>query len=103
MSTFAFDYLSELIKRIERIRDEEGEALQQAAKLMADAIEGGHSLFAFGCTHSSLPIQDLVYRAGGLMLINPILAPGIASLDVHPATLSSAMEQMTGICESDPG
>ncbi|MGB9799220.1 MAG: sugar isomerase domain-containing protein [Thermanaerothrix sp.] len=96
MSTFAFDYLNELIKRIERIRDEEGESLQQAAKLMADAIEGGHSLFAFGCTHSSLPIQDLVYRAGGLMLINPILAPGIASLDVHPATLSSAMEQMTG-------
>jgi len=96
MSAFAFEYLNCLIELLARIRDEESEALEQAAQIMADAIEHGHSIFAFGCTHSSLPIQDLVYRAGGLMLINPILAPGIASLDVHPATLSSAMEQMTG-------
>lgn len=96
MSSFFHEYLSHLIERLERVRNEESEQIKQAAKLMSDAIEKGHSLFAFGCTHSSLPIQDLVYRAGGLMLINPILAPGIASLDVHPVTLSSAIEQMTG-------
>ena len=63
---------------------------------MADAIEGGKKIFAFGCTHSSLPIQDLVYRAGGLMLINPIFGPGIASLDIKPTTMSSEIEKLSG-------
>jgi uncharacterized phosphosugar-binding protein len=48
------------------------------------------------CTHSSLPIQDLVYRAGGFMLINPIFGPGIASLDIQPATMSSEIERLQG-------
>lgn len=71
-------------------------SIEQAAKMIADAIENGHTLFAFGCTHSSLPIQDLVYRAGGLMLVNPLFGPGITALDIKPTTISSAMEQMEG-------
>jgi len=96
MSKFSTKYLNTTIELLSRIRDEEQEALDQAAKTMADAIEQGHCLFAFGCTHSSLPIQDLVYRAGGFMLINPIYGPGITALDIKPTTISSAMEQMPG-------
>ncbi len=77
MDTLAKTYLNTAIQLLSRIRDEETDAIEQAAKLVADAIEQGHSLFAFGCTHSSLPIQDLVYRAGGLMLVNPLFGPGI--------------------------
>ncbi len=96
MSTLDRKYLETAIALLTRIKDEELEALEQAAKMMADAIEQGHCLFAFGCTHSSLPIQDLVYRAGGLMLMNPIFGPGITALDIKPTTISSAMEQMQG-------
>ncbi len=96
MSTLDRKYLDTAIALLTRIRDEELGPLEQAAKMMADAIEQGHCLFAFGCTHSSLPIQDLVYRAGGLMLINPIFGPGITALDIKPTTISSAMEQMQG-------
>lgn len=96
MSKFSTKYLNTTIELLSRIRDEEQEALDLAAKTMADAIEQGHCLFAFGCTHSSLPIQDLVYRAGGFMLINPIYGPGITALDIKPTTISSAMEQMPG-------
>lgn len=96
MNKFSTKYLNTTIELLQRIRDEEQDALEQAAKTMADAVEQGHCLFAFGCTHSSLPIQDLVYRAGGFMLVNPIYGPGIAALDIKPTTISSAMEQMQG-------
>jgi uncharacterized phosphosugar-binding protein len=96
MNKFATKYLNITIDLLTRILDEELPTLEQAARIMADAVEQGHCLFAFGCTHSSLPIQDLVYRAGGFMLINPIYGPGITALDVKPTTISSAMEQMQG-------
>ncbi len=96
MSTLDRKYLETAIALLTRIKDEELGPIEQAAKIMADAIEQGHCLFAFGCTHSSLPIQDLVYRAGGLMLMNPIFGPGITALDIKPTTISSAMEQMQG-------
>ncbi len=96
MSTFDRTYLEAAIQLLTRIKDEEAESIHQGAELMADAIQQGHCIFAFGCTHSSLPIQDLVYRAGGLMLVNPIFGPGITALDIKPTTISSAMEQMPG-------
>jgi uncharacterized phosphosugar-binding protein len=96
MSCLAKEYLNGVIDLLQRIGADEIPAIEQAAKLMADAIASGKRIFAFGCTHSSLPIQDLVYRAGGLMLINPIFAPGIASLDIRPATMSSEIERLQG-------
>lgn len=94
------DYLSGVINLLKRIASEEGPSIQKAANLIADAVEGGHNIFAFGCTHSSLPIQDLVYRAGGLMLINPIYGPGIAAMDTRPATLSSEIEKLSGFAQA---
>jgi len=106
MEEFSSDYLNRVIDLLKRIRDEEHVQLIAAARLMADTIEQGNCIFAFGCTHSSLPVQDLVYRAGGLMLVNPLFGPGIASLDIKPTTVSSAMEQLPGfarvILDSSP-
>jgi uncharacterized phosphosugar-binding protein len=96
MASFAKQYIDEVIRLLERVRAEEGESIQQAAALMADAIEGGQRIFGFGATHSSLPVQDIVYRAGGLLLVNPLFGPGIASLDIFPATMSSHIERLEG-------
>jgi len=99
MSKLSKKYLSEVIKLLERISDEEDDALNAAAEMMADAIQNGQRIFAFGCTHSSIPVQDIIYRAGGLMLINPIFGPGITSLDVFPTTMTSAIERLQGYAE----
>src|SRR5690606_6197232 len=40
--------------------------------------------------------QDLVYRAGGLALMNLLTVPG-AAVDVRPATLGSALERVGGL------
>ncbi len=96
MSKLTNEYLKKVIDLLNKIETEEEDNIDKAATLMADAIENGNRLFGFGCTHSSLPIQDVVYRAGGLMLMNPIYAPGIAHLNVYPNTITSAIEKLTG-------
>lgn len=99
MSPYFEEYLTGVIDLLERVRDEEAPAISKAAQLITDAVMDGKRIFAFGCTHSSLPIQDLVYRAGGLMLVNPIFGPGIDSLNVQPAKMSSAIEKLPGFAE----
>jgi uncharacterized phosphosugar-binding protein len=99
MSKLSKEYLDKIVDLIHRIRDEEESGINQGAKIIADAVQEGNRLFGFGCTHSSLPVQDIIYRAGGLMLVNPIYGPGIASLDVHPNSMTSAIERMTGYAQ----
>lgn len=96
MTSFARKYLDGVIHLLERIAEEELPAIDKAAEIIAEAIANGKRIFGFGCTHSALPVQDIAYRAGGLVLVNPILAPGIASLDVRPVRMTSAIERLSG-------
>lgn len=88
-------YFERCIDLLSRIRDEQMDRITEAARLIADALVADHSLFAFGCTHSSLPVQEVFYRAGGFMLLNPIFAPGL-KLDVRPPTMTSELERLDG-------
>lgn len=99
MSEFANRYIDIIIQMLRRIQEEEAESLQQAAVLLADAIENGQRIFAWGSTHSATTMQDIYARAGGLMLINAIFAPGLEALQTRPITLATAMERMTGYAE----
>jgi len=96
MRGFGKVYLDTVIEMLRKIRDDEAQAIYQAATLIVDAIAQRKRIFAFGCSHSSLPVQDLIYRAGGLMLINPIYGPGIAGLETRPPTLGSDLEKLSG-------
>ncbi|WP_229875733.1 SIS domain-containing protein, partial [Streptomyces griseoloalbus] len=84
-------YLDAAIGLLQRIRDEEAGSVAAAGTLLADTVEGGGRLFAFGAGHSSLAAQDVVYRAGGLALMNLLTVPGMVGVDVMPATLGSAL------------
>lgn len=100
MSELASQYFDEVIRLLERVRTEERDGIERAGALLADAAADGRKIFAFGCSHSSLPVQDIVYRAGGLMLVNPIYGPGIEALTTRPATLGSAMEKLSGFAQA---
>ncbi|HEY8980259.1 MAG TPA: SIS domain-containing protein [Streptomyces sp.] len=82
---------------LERVRVEEAETVEAAGELLADTIVAGGRLFAFGAGHSSLAAQDLVYRAGGLAVMNLLSVPGLVGVDVRPATLGSALERVDGL------
>ncbi|MEV7793113.1 SIS domain-containing protein [Streptomyces sp. NPDC087512] len=93
----AGQFLDAAIELLRRVRDEEAEAIEAAGVLLADTVRDGGRLFAFGAGHSSLAAQDVVYRAGGLALMNLLAMPGVVGVDVMPATLGSALERVGGL------
>ncbi|WP_037859321.1 SIS domain-containing protein [Streptomyces sp. NRRL S-340] len=95
--TLAGQYFDAAIGLLQRVRDEEADAVTAAGTLLADTVADGGRLFAFGAGHSSLAAQDLVYRAGGLALVNLLAVPGAVGVDVVPATLGSALERVDGL------
>ncbi|MEV7617978.1 SIS domain-containing protein [Streptomyces sp. NPDC089799] len=96
-SKLAGQFFDAAIGLLQRVRDEESPGIAAAGTAIADAVAAGNRLFAFGAGHSSLPAQDVVYRAGGLALMNFLAVPGTAGVDVMPATLGSALERVDGL------
>ncbi|MFG3318942.1 SIS domain-containing protein [Streptomyces sp. NPDC048171] len=90
-------FLDAAIDLLRRVRDEEADSVEAAGSLLADTVQRGGRLFAFGAGHSSLAAQDVVYRAGGLALMNLLTVPGVVGVDVMPATLGSALERVDGL------
>ncbi|SED50327.1 Uncharacterized protein, contains SIS (Sugar ISomerase) phosphosugar binding domain [Streptomyces sp. 2231.1] len=88
------------INLLQRVREEEAGTIATAGTLLADTIAAGGRLFAFGAGHSSLAAQDVVYRAGGLALMNLLAVPGVVGVDVTPATLGSALERVDGLASA---
>ncbi|GGP36131.1 MULTISPECIES: SIS domain-containing protein [Streptomyces] len=96
-SKLAGQFFDAAIGLLQRVRDEEAGNVAAAGTAIADAVAAGGRLFAFGAGHSSLAAQDVVYRAGGLALMNLLAVPGTVGVDVTPATLGSALERVDGL------
>ncbi|MGW7197266.1 SIS domain-containing protein [Streptomyces chryseus] len=96
-SKLAGQFFDAAIGLLHRVRDEEAGNVAAAGIAVADAVASGGRLFAFGAGHSSLAAQDVVYRAGGLALMNLLAVPGTVGVDVMPATLGSALERVDGL------
>ena len=83
---------------IERLGSEEWPNIRAAAELIADALERGHELHAFGTGHSHMLAEELFYRAGGLVRVSPILFEGLM---LHAsAPLSTSLERLPGLAEA---
>lgn len=89
------DYLDTIIALLQQVREAEGGAIEKAAQVIADAIQNDQLVYAFGPTHAGILAQELFYRAGGLVPVNPILPPGLTT-DVRPSTLTSRLERLPG-------
>ncbi|MDQ1010089.1 putative phosphosugar-binding protein [Streptomyces sp. V4I23] len=96
-SKLAGQFFDAAIGLLQRARDEESANIAAAGSAVADAVAAGGRLFTFGAGHSSLAAQDVVYRAGGLALMNLLAVPGTVGVDVMPATLGSALERVDGL------
>jgi len=92
----ANDYFQHAIEAITKVADTQGDSIGKAAQAFADAVENGHSIFAFGASHSFILAEEMVYRTGGLMLVNPIYPHGM-NLFVRPLTATSRMERVLGL------
>lgn len=90
-----FDYFKGIRHLLEVIENKEEQSIREASACLVDAIENKHAIFAFGASHAGILTQELYYRAGGLMTINPIFGDSIL-LDVEPVTHTSKMERLVG-------
>ena len=88
-------YLDKGLELLQRFQDTQLENIEQAAEVIAQAVADGHTLYAWGGPHSSLPVQDVFWRAGGLALVNAVLTPGL-SLEQGPIYLTSFLERAEG-------
>ncbi|MCX4990212.1 MULTISPECIES: SIS domain-containing protein [unclassified Streptomyces] len=99
-SKLAGQFFDAAIGLLRQVRDEDAGEIEAAGTLIADTVTDGGRLFAFGAGHSSLAAQDIVYRAGGLALMNLLAVPGVVGVDVMPATLGSALERVDGLASA---
>lgn len=69
--------------------------IEQAAQVMAAAIQSKKRIYVFGCSHGGILAEEMFYRAGGLAVINPIFNPALM-LNIKPVTLTSSFERLEG-------
>lgn len=89
-------YFEQALLVLQRVRDTQAGQIRSASELLAGAIESGRSLYSFGASHSFILTEEMVYRAGGLMLVNPIYPHGM-NLSVRPLTGTSRLERLPGL------
>ncbi len=95
MTSAQHRYFEGLDACLDKIRRTQRDVIEDAARRLADAFSGRGILHAFGCGHSGLLVQDLYYRAGGSMLVNPIFAHDLM-LHHRPVWLTSHFERLEG-------
>lgn len=90
--TWYFQHIHEILHKVEQTQQA---ALERGAEMMAETISAGRSLFVFGASHAGILTEEMVYRTGGLALINPLLNSNLM-LNTRPITLTSRMERLPG-------
>ena len=91
------EYITENQKIIEKIATEGAENIEKTAELFSDALINDRKIYLFGTGHSHMLAEELFYRAGGLVKIQPILSP---PLMLHiSASDSTIAERVEGIAE----
>lgn len=88
-------YFDAVENALRQAREGRREALDHAASRIVKTIQAGGILWVFGSAHSSIMAQELFYRAGGLVPVNPLFAPGLTT-DVRPITMTSELERQEG-------
>ena len=74
-----FGYFKAVIENLEKINDTQGENIKKAADLMSEAIRNDRLINVYGGGgHTTLPLGEMFFRAGGLSCINPIMETGLS-------------------------
>ena len=84
-----FDYIDIVRGLIDTIEERESEHMEQCVELLATCVREKHSIYTFGASHAGILSEEMYYRAGGLMLMNPIFGREIM-LDTAPVTWSGS-------------
>lgn len=90
-----FEYFDKVRNILDLVEKEEEENIKMAAEALVSATKNKNSIYIFGASHAGILAQEMYYRAGGLITVNPIFGREI-SLDNEPITITSKMERLQG-------
>lgn len=88
-------YFDTVLPILHRAFESQEDLLKAVAERMADVILGDHIIYAFGAGHAGIIAEEMFYRAGGLVPVVPIFAPGLVTF-TRPATLETQLERLSG-------
>ena len=90
-----FNYIDRILELIKTIQIEENKNMENCVELLTKTILYKKSIYTFGASHAGILSEEMFYRAGGLMMMNPIFGREIM-LDTSPITVTSKMERCVG-------
>lgn len=74
-----FGYYRKIIENLEQVNKTEEPNIDAAASLMADAIANDRLIHVYGGGgHTTLPVGEMFFRAGGLANIDPVMEPALS-------------------------
>ena len=90
-------YLDKIYEMMELIERQEQQAMDAAAEAAYRSIKNGGLLHVFSTGHSHMIVEEMFYRSGGLVPVNPILSD---ELMLHSGAITSTqLERQPGKAE----
>ncbi|MBR5262571.1 MAG: SIS domain-containing protein [Clostridia bacterium] len=91
------EYLKNMQQILADITEKQLDAIDATARAFATALENDRSIFLFGTGHSHMLAEEIFYRAGGLVKIQPVFE---TPLMLHEsASKSTEMERIEGYAD----
>lgn len=90
-------YTNLIIDLLKELEEKEIENINKASKIMFDAMKEEKVVHIFATGHSHMFAEEMFYRAGGLVQINPILEPAL--MQHEGAVRSTQLERLTGLAK----
>ena len=83
-------YMDNLKELLERTHKTQADAMEQAARRIADCLKAGGMVYTFGTGHGHLLALEIFYRAGGMARVCPIMDE---KLMLHVNAAGSTVEE----------
>lgn len=87
------EYIENVKRIIEKISAQGEESIEKTAGLLSETLISGKRIFLFGTGHSHMLAEELFYRAGGLVNIQPVL---VDKLMLHVSASGSTLAERKG-------
>ncbi|OQO83368.1 hypothetical protein BH739_16365 [Enterococcus casseliflavus] len=91
----AYEYFKQITTILDKVQKEETKTIDESSRKIAEAIMNENSIYIFGASHAGILSEELFYRAGGLIPINPIFGSELL-VSTSPITRTSKMEKLDG-------
>ena len=90
-------FTKSIIELLTQLETDELQNIKKASEIMFDAMKDDKVVHIFATGHSHMFAEEMFYRAGGLVQINPILEPFL--MQHEGAVRSTQFERLTGVAE----